>query len=270
MRPSQPRFRRAAAISIAAAVLGGALLPISPPAVAQPMVKGQVAEVGVRWSELNAEHRNALKPLEQDWPGIDADQKQKWVEVAGRFPSLSSEERSRVQGRMAQWAKMTPHERGRARLNFEEAKQVSPQDRQAQWEAYQALSPEQKRELAARATPAPQKKEPRLAGAATAQSTSADGSSGGGPSAKSNIVPNPAHAQPLVQVAPTVVQAQPGATTTLITKRPTPPAHQQTGLPKIAATPNFVDETTLLPKRGPQGAATQSASASDARATVRR
>jgi hypothetical protein len=59
-----------------------------------------------------------------------------------------------------------------------------------------------------------------------------------------------------------VVQAQPGATTTLISKRPTPPAHQQAGIPKIAATPEFVDKRTLLPQRGPQAAATRSAAAS--------
>jgi hypothetical protein len=36
---------------------------------------------------------------------------------------------------------------------------------------------------------------------------------------------------------------------------PLPPASIQHGLPKIAATPGFVDPATLLPRRGPQGAA---------------
>jgi hypothetical protein len=76
--------------------------------------------------------------------------------------------------------------------------------------------------------------------------------------AKSNIVPNPAYVAPAKPVAPTVVQAQPGVSTTLMSRRPTPPAHQQTGLPKIAATPGFVDKSTLLPQRGPQAAATRS------------
>jgi hypothetical protein len=80
--------------------------------------------------------------------------------------------------------------------------------------------------------------------------------------AKSNIVPNTAFAAPPKPIAPTVMQAQPGATTTLISKHPTPPAHQQTGLPKIAGTPEFVDKSTLLPRRGPQAAATRSAGAS--------
>jgi hypothetical protein len=56
-----------------------------------------------------------------------------------------------------------------------------------------------------------------------------------------------------------VIQAAPGATTTLVTRRPTPPAHQQAGLPKIAATPEFVNKSTLLPQRGPQGAAVRPA-----------
>jgi hypothetical protein len=84
------------------------------------------------------------------------------------------------------------------------------------------------------------------------------------PQAKSNIVPNPAFAAPPKPVAPTVVRAGPGATTTPITRRPAPPSHLQTGLPKIAATPGFVDKATLLPQRGPQAAATRSASAASA------
>jgi hypothetical protein len=44
----------------------------------------------------------------------------------------------------------------------------------------------------------------------------------------------------------------------------TPPAHQQPGLPKVAATPGFVDRTTLLPQKGAQAAGTRSASAASA------
>ena len=72
---------------------------------------------------------------------------------------------------------------------------------------------------------------------------------------KRNIVPNPSYSGgPSRPVAPAVVQASPGATTTLVTRQPAPPSHQQAGMPKITATPGFVDSNTLLPKRGPQGA----------------
>ena len=209
-------------------------------------------------------HRQALKPLEAEWRTLRAESKQKWLEIAARFPTLPADERVRIQARMTEWARMTPQERGRVRLNFQEAKQASPLDRQAQWDAYRALPEEQKRQLAARATPAetrhPAPVPPGGVGAAAQEAAMA----------KSNIIPNPAHAQPPRQVAPTVVQAQPGATTTLMTRRAAPPVHQQTGLPKISATPEFVDRATLLPQRGPQGAAAVSPSASAARAVPAR
>ncbi|HWI11558.1 MAG TPA: hypothetical protein VNU48_09535, partial [Burkholderiaceae bacterium] len=131
------------------------------------------------------------------------------------------------------------------------------EDRRARWEAYQALSPEQKQRLAARATPSAD----TVRKTAPATVRSDKGARDSLPQAKSNIVPNPASVAPPRAVTSTVLQASPGATTTLITKRPTPPGHQQTGMPKIAATPEFVNKATLLPQRGPQGAATRSAAA---------
>lgn len=226
-------------------------------------------EQGSRWQDLKPGQRTALKPLERDWAGISSNQKQKWLEVADRFPALQPEEKGRIQARMAEWAQLTPEQRTQARVNFQQAKEAAPLDRQAQWEAYQSLPAEERRRLAARANPASApasadvlRKSDRL--------DRPDKPSRDAQQAKSNIVPNPAFAAPPKAVAPTVQQAQPGATTTLISKRPVPPAHQQTGLPKIAASPNFVDKATLLPQRGPQGAATQSAAASSAEATQRR
>jgi len=74
------------------------------------------------------------------------------------------------------------------------------------------------------------------------------------PAGKASVERAPAAAQP---VGPTVIQRGAGATTNLVSKPATPPLHQQAGLPKVAATPGFVDSATLLPKRGAQGAATR-------------
>lgn len=215
------------------------------------------AEQGVRWNELKPTQQATLKPLEREWAAVSPAQKQKWLELSTRFPQMTPNEQTRVQQRMAEWARLTPQERGQARLNFQEAKQVPAQDRQERWNAYQTLSPEQKQQLAARAAPAASDDAARKSGDATLR---ADKPSRERAQAKSNIVPNPALASPPKAIAPTVVQARPGATTTLITKRPLPPSHQQTGLPKIAATPGFVNNATLLPQRGPQAAATRSTS----------
>ena len=212
-----------------------------------------------RWQELSAARREALKPLEREWQHIDSDRKQKWLVIADKFPALSAAEKVRIQGRMSEWAKLSPEERGVTRQQFQAAKRAAPQDRSTQWQAYQALPVDEKRQLAARATPPAASLVDR-----TKRAVATDrGEKAGSAQMKTNIVPNPAFAAPPMPVNSLALQAQPGATTTSIAKRPTPPAHQQTGLPKIAASPGFVDKSTLLPKRGPQGAATRSAAASE-------
>jgi Protein of unknown function (DUF3106) len=206
----------------------------------------QSAPSGAAWASLSAQQRAALAPLQRDWPGIDPSRQSKWLEIAARFPTMPADEQRRVQERMAAWARLTPDERGRARLSFQEAKQLPREERQARWEAYQALSPERREALAAK--PAPNARPAKADNAAPAIG-------------KRNIVTNPSlAAAPSKPVAPTLMQAKPGATTTLMTEKAALPPHQQTGLPKIAATPGFVDNATLLPKRGPQGAAARSPS----------
>ena len=198
----------------------------------------------MRWRELSPPQREALAPLEREWPTIDASRKQKWITLAGRFPSLGVDERARITARMSDWARLTPAERGQARIRFEEVRQVPAPDRNARWEAYQALPADAKQQFAARAASA--------AGSTPAARISRPARDAR--EAKVNVVPSAAQAQPPKQVAPTLVQAGPGATTTLITRRPAPPVHQQTGMPKIAATPEFVNRSTLLPRSGPQAA----------------
>ena len=198
------------------------------------------------WSDLTAAERQALRPLERDWGSIDAPRRQKWRELASRFDRMSPEERGRVQQRMSEWVNLSPRERNEARQNYQGARQLSSEEKQERWEAYKALPDDQRRSLAARAS----REAPTAGPAPRGRSTE------GG--AKVNTVPTPMlEARKPRPVAPTVVQAKPGVTTNPISVRPAPPLHQQPGLPKIAATPEFVDKRTLLPQRGPQGAATE-------------
>jgi Protein of unknown function (DUF3106) len=215
---------------------------------------------GPSWASLSAAHKDVLAPLQRDWSSIDADRKAKWLEVATRFPAMSAAERQRVQERMAEWSRMTPAERGQARLQFQEAKQLSPVDRQARWDAYSSLPEEQRRELAQRAKPASANT------AAVSKPPAAvrpDAPKSAAASQKRNVV-RPGDAGSSKPVSPTVVQAKPGATTNLVTRLAPPPNHQQVGLPKIAATEGFVNPSTLLPKRGAQGAAVRSTAAASA------
>jgi len=215
----------------------GALLGTALPAQAQA------------WSSLTPAQQQALAPLKSDWASIDEPRRQKWLDVAARFPKMPPDERRRVQERMAAWSALTPTERARARLQFQETRQIAPEERQARWQAYQALPDDERKRLAQQAKPANGK------AAAPRASDKADG-------AKRNVVAA-TPAPPVRPVAPTVVQAKPGATTTTMSTKAAPPPHHQPGLPKIVATPNFVDPATLLPKRGPQGAAVRRAASSD-------
>lgn len=243
-------------LSLAPAVLALALLcaGTAPVAHAQADRKAPAAPPASllsrdpAWESLTPAQRTALAPLQKEWSSIDADRKEKWLEIADRFPRMSPDERARIQTRMTQWARLSPKERGEARLHYQELRQLTPAERQARWEQYRALPPEQRARLAERAAPGRE------------ISATAPAAPGSGVQQKSNLVTlPPAPAGGARPVAPTVVQARPGATTTLISKPPAPPAHQQPGLPKVAATPGFVDSTTLLPRRGAQAAGVRSA-----------
>jgi len=229
-------------LALALACAAGLAAAQSQPA---PLKRAEPIAAGPSWQSLSPQQRTALAPLQHDWASIDATRKAKWIDIAGRFPRMSPAEQGRVHERMTEWARLSPQERARARVSFQEAKQLPNQERQERWKAYQALPESQRQELAKQAA-SPKGIEPDKTPAA----------------AKRNIVGNPSlPAKPMKPVAPTVVQAAPGATTTLVNRQPPPPAHQQAGMPKIAATPGFVDRNTLLPQRGPQGASVRAGSA---------
>lgn len=201
------------------------------------------------WAILSPDQKVALAPLEREWSGIDAPRRSKWLEIAAKFPGMPPDEQGRMQERMKEWARMTPSERGHARLSFQGAKQLAPQDRQAQWEAYQALPEANRRAFAATASgPA----------VATPRRLPPNGSTTASPVAASGpgTLPTPTGpvAKPLRPITPTLIQGGPGATTTPISRLAAPPAHQQPGQPRIAAAPSQVDRATMLPRKGDQAA----------------
>lgn len=212
------------------------------------------------WHELNANQKKVLMPLAPHWSAMDEPSRAKWVNVADRFDKLTPADKQRVQDRMTQWAKLPAQERGEARLRFQQSRQLTADQRQQKWAAYQALSAEDRQDLAhqARRKAKPVFLADGIAGPREAkQAFGSKRPSVSDAGKKSNVVPNASATTTPAQtlVRPTMVKAGAGATTSLLTQRPTPPQHQQTGLPKIAATKGFVDPVTLLPKKGAQSAA---------------
>ncbi len=106
---------------------------------------------GPNWQELTAGQQKILQPLAGTWNSLMPERKSKWLAMAHNYPSLGPAEQAKLQSRMAEWAALNPQQRERARLNFAETKKLAPTERSADWEAYQALSPEEKQKLAERA-----------------------------------------------------------------------------------------------------------------------
>ena len=111
------------------------------------------------WVELTLLQQQALKPLALSWNTISEAQKRKWLEVSKNYPTLSLADQTTLHSRMNEWVALSPQQRAEARLNFAKTRELStqltPEEKKAKWQTYQALSPEEKQKLASTATPRP-------------------------------------------------------------------------------------------------------------------
>lgn len=107
------------------------------------------------WKDLRPAQRQALQPLAPHWDRLSEQHKLKWLALSKNYPTLSSEEQAKLHLRMSKWATLSQQQRTQARQNFQEIKKLSPEQKTSQWEAYQALSAEEKRKLAKQARPQP-------------------------------------------------------------------------------------------------------------------
>ena len=113
------------------------------------------------WKELTSAQQLSLEPLSANWNTLEEAQKRKWIALAVNYPTLTPAEQTKLHSRMAEWVSLSNQQRAQARLNFAKSKQLTSTEKTATWQAYQALTPEEKQKLAT--VPSPQ-----LAGAAIA------------------------------------------------------------------------------------------------------
>lgn len=114
---------------------------------------------GPAWATLPALQRQALAPLAATWDSLSAGQQRKWLEVSRNYPALALDDQTKMHRRMSAWVALSARERSAARLNFaattEIAKALSAQEKKAKWDAYQALSVDERQKLANRASRPP-------------------------------------------------------------------------------------------------------------------
>jgi len=147
-------------IPLALCGLAGAGLAQAQPAVTPPGLAVNTASPSdPTWQQLSARQKQALAPLASAWPQLTPQQRSKWLSLSQSYESLTPAEQQTVHQRMAEWAGLSPQERARARLNYSHLQTLSREERKAQWEAYQALSEEEKRRLQSK-KPAPRSAAP--------------------------------------------------------------------------------------------------------------
>jgi hypothetical protein len=101
------------------------------------------------WKALSTAQQEALAPLAPVWGEISSNRKRKWIALSANFKTMPPADKATLQGRMKEWASLSTADRNRARLSFAQTSEFSHDEKKAQWEAYQALSPERKKQLAA-------------------------------------------------------------------------------------------------------------------------
>ncbi len=127
---------------------GAAVMGAGPARPASASSRASKSPTSPLWSELTPPQQQALAPLSAAWPSISEAQKRKWLVISQSYGRLPAPEQAKLHSRMSEWVALSPQQRAQARLSFAESKQLSPDDKKAKWEEYQALPPEQKRKLA--------------------------------------------------------------------------------------------------------------------------
>jgi hypothetical protein len=149
----------AAAVIATLGWVGGLASAQTPSPQADPSSTAKIANS--LWQNLTNSQKKALAPLAPHWAQISPAQKNKWLAMSNNFDNLSPREQAILHNRMADWASLSPQQRAQARLNFNETKTLGADQKKTQWEAYQALSQDDRKKLAAKQTT-------KIQGAATA------------------------------------------------------------------------------------------------------
>lgn len=235
-----------------AASVAASLPPPAQPAsrlrpLTKPVPPSALSVPPAQWSGLTPKQQALLAPLERDWPEISDTQRSKWLSATPTLATMSGEEIKRVHDRIRDWTMLSGSERSTARIGFQVSRQLTAEQRQARWEAYQALPAEERKALAEKAMARRQALAEAPARAARPPVAQP----------KSKAAPAPPRLVTPALVTSTLVQGKPGATTVLITRDLARPRDAAAGPAKAMADLDLLDPRTLLPK--PRKAAPASA-----------
>ena len=162
--------RCASGLSLGAFLFIFSLLAINPASevaaqTKQPAVASTPKHSG-NWDDLSVVQQKILAPLEEDWSYLSKERRQKWIQVANLYPKMKRADQERLQSRMNEWAKLSQKDRRIARDNYLSSLRFPAEEKASAWQAYQQLSAEDKKKLAAKED---NKKKPTAASSPTLQ-----------------------------------------------------------------------------------------------------
>ena len=101
------------------------------------------------WQDLPRVEQQVLQPFEAQWNSWPATEKRRWQALARRMPEMTPEQQARALQRIDEWAALSPEQQRLALRNYRLARQLSADERKAQWERYTKMTAEEKRKLRA-------------------------------------------------------------------------------------------------------------------------
>ena len=112
--------------------------------IAAKATKSLVSSAQPLWIDLAPAQKSFLQALEPQWYTLSPTERKSWVSLADRVPKMSAAQQNTATARVKEWAALTPEQRKLARANFRLAKELPTEERSAQWQQYQSLTPAQR------------------------------------------------------------------------------------------------------------------------------
>jgi hypothetical protein len=91
-----------------------------------------------------------LAPFDREWDRLEPRRRQRWLNVAERYPDMPAERQQRLQARMREWTQLTPEQREQAGERYRHLRNMPPEERaklHERWREYRNLTEDQRQEL---------------------------------------------------------------------------------------------------------------------------
>lgn len=82
------------------------------------------------WRALTPTQRAALAPMDGQWDILPGIQRDRLLETAKHYPSMTPEQKKRYHDRLKKWSQLTPGQREAARKRYREFKKLPAKERE--------------------------------------------------------------------------------------------------------------------------------------------